>query len=453
MSDIAVALERSRSSQPLWALVPADARARYLRRAAMAVLDEVDALADLLAEEAALPRTEALLAELLPSVAGFHGLADEGPRAVRDARLGRRPVLRAGRSSLLLQTPVGVAGIVGGPGSPWAEPALEVAAALLAGNGALLSSLTPRAAARLVAALERAGVPEGLVGVVDAGASLAGCDRCIDETPVGPSGTILVLDGAPLERVIPGALWAAFAGAGRGRAAVGRAVVVPSVAAAVLDGLQAGARRLRVGDPRLPETEVGPLRSEADLAEVEALVQEAVDAGARLVCGGRVEVPGVQGAFFAPVVLRNVAPDSSLLSARVPGPVLAVVETGSEADAIDLARSAAGTVSVWAGDRGHGERVARTLRAELTWVNEHGQTVPAAPVRVARFVETRQLASQPTRLRSARWLPYDPALVKASLASSRLMHGRESERLEALREGALPLLQTGVRLLREAAGR
>jgi hypothetical protein len=108
---------------------------------------------------------------------------------------------------------------------------------------------------------------------------------------------------------------------------------------------------------------------------------------------------------------------------------------------------------VWAGDRAHGERVARTLGADLAWVNDHGLQLPAAPVRLARHVVNRQLASQPTRLRSARWLPYDPALVAASTATARLMHGRESERLQTLRSGALPLARTGLRLLREAVGR
>jgi acyl-CoA reductase-like NAD-dependent aldehyde dehydrogenase len=65
--------------QPLWALVPPAHRARYLRRAARAVLDDLDGLARLLAEESGQPRTEATLAELLPSVGGLHGLADVGP--------------------------------------------------------------------------------------------------------------------------------------------------------------------------------------------------------------------------------------------------------------------------------------------------------------------------------------------------------------------------------------
>ncbi len=74
-------------------------------------------------------------------------------------------------------------------------------------------------------------------------------------------------------------------------------------------------------------------------------------------------------------------------------------------------------------------------------------------MRVAGHVEARRLASQPTRLRSARWLPYDPQLVRAATASARLMHGRETERLGVLRGGALPLVRTGVRLAREALSR
>ena len=76
-----------RTPQPLWSLVPAAGRARYLRRAATAILDELDPLADALADTVGLPRTEGVLAELLPSVGGLHDLADDGPKALRDRRL------------------------------------------------------------------------------------------------------------------------------------------------------------------------------------------------------------------------------------------------------------------------------------------------------------------------------------------------------------------------------
>ena len=128
--------------------MPPRDRARYLRRAAKAVLDELDELADLLAAETGQPRSEATLAELLPSVGGLHGLAADGPDALADRRLGPVPALRAGRRSTLVQAPFGVVGIHVRDGSAWAGPLLEVAAALLAGNAVLLAPAAPRAAGR-----------------------------------------------------------------------------------------------------------------------------------------------------------------------------------------------------------------------------------------------------------------------------------------------------------------
>jgi len=180
-------------------------------------------------------------------------------------------------------------------------------------------------------------------------------------------------------------------------------------------------------------------------------ISTSCEAGATRLCGGPVDLPG--GAFFAPAVVRGVPPDAALLREPVPGPVLALLEADTEERAIALATGAGGTISVWTGDRGYGERVARGLRAEIAWINEHGVASPAAPVRLAKHVASRQLASQPTRLRSARWLPYDPALLRAATASARLLHGRQSERWAVLREGALPLARTAVRLGREALAR
>ena len=441
-----MAVRRSRCGRS----IPATGRARYLRRAATAILDELDPLADALADAVGQPRTEGVLAELLPSVGGLHDLADDGPRELRDKRLGRIPVLRAGRRSLLQSAPVGTIAVRGGRASPWAEPVLETGAALLAGNAVVLS--TPLGE-RIRAAFERGGVPPELIAVVAPDEDLSAlADRIVDTRPPESKGTMVVLDGAPLERTVTGALWAAFAGGGRHRAAVGRLVVVPSVAGPLLDALVAGAERLHPGDPRRPDTEIGPLRSPETRERVEDLVEDAIAEGATLECGGPLDVPGVDGAFYAPAVLRGVKPGARILREPVPGPVLAVIEAADEDEAVALAKRAP-AVSVWAGDRARGERVARELEADVAWVNEHGHSIPDAAVRLAGHVESRRIASQPTRLRSARWLPYDPQLVRAATASARLMHGRETERLRVLRTGALPLARTAVRLAREALGR
>jgi acyl-CoA reductase-like NAD-dependent aldehyde dehydrogenase len=436
--------------QPLWAAVPAAARAHYLRRAAQAVLDELDRLALLIARETGRPRSEALLAELLPSVSALHALADDGPRALADQRLGRPASLRAGRRAALVQAPAGIVGVRGRSASPWAEPLLESAASLLAGNAVQLAPAAPLAAERIAACFIRAGVPGELIAVLH-GAELDGLDRVVDLGDDEAKATMLVLDGASLDAAVSGALWAAFAGAGRHPAAVGRLVVAPEPAEPLLEALVAGAQRLRVGDPQLAETEVGPLASHADLEAVERLVAEAEAGGAERLCGGPLDLPGLDGAFCAPIVLRGVPEDARLLHEMPPGPLLAVVEAESEEQAIALAgEHSDAPISVWTDDRPHGERVARSLGAELAWVNEHGQSVPSVPVRLARHVAPRRLASQPARVRSARWLPYDPALVAARTAAARLLHGRESERVAALRAGALPAMKTAWRQLKRS---
>ncbi|HWM09505.1 MAG TPA: aldehyde dehydrogenase family protein, partial [Solirubrobacteraceae bacterium] len=410
-ADVRAAAERAAIVQPLWAAVPARARANYLRRAAQAVLDELDRLALLIARETGRPRSEALLAELLPSVGGLHSLADDGPRALADQRLGRPALLRAGRRAVLVQAPAGVVAICGRSASPWAEPLLESAASLLAGNAILLSPAAPLVGERIAAAFIRAGVPGELIAPQHGPlGDAAGIDRVVDLGDDEAKATMLVLDGAPLDATVSGALWAAFAGAGRHPAAVGRLVVAPGPAEVLLERLVAGARRLRVGDPRHPDTEVGPLASSADVEAVERLVAEAEAGGAERLCGGALTLPGLDAAFCAPIVLRGVSADAQLIREMPPGPVLAVLEAASEREAIALTGAHAdGAVSVWTDDREHGERVARSLGAELAWVNEHGQAVPSAPVRLARHVAPHRLASQSPRLRSARWLPYDPA--------------------------------------------
>ena len=181
-------------------------------------------------------------------------------------------------------------------------------------------------------------------------------------------------------------------------------------------------------------------------------------------------------------MLRRVPGAARILHEPAPGPVLAVVEAGSEAEAIALVsgraapdatgapvaaaatgepaeaeardRRARGTiVSVWAGDRPKGERVSRTLGAELAWVNEHGVVAPGPALRLARHVAPRQVASRPAPLAGARRLPYDPGLVRARTAAARFAHGREQDRFDVVRRDAIPLARAFARVARELVRR
>lgn len=459
------AATRASIAQPLWANVPATARARYIRRAARAALDDLDELALLLARESGRPRTEAVLGELLPSIAGLSELADEGPVALGDRRLGRPALLRGGRRAVGVHEPRGVVGVLAGPVSPWTEPLLEVAAALLAGNGVVFVPAAPLAGERVRELFLRAGVPDDLVAIAHgahAAAELEEATARVVSVAASPArAAMLVLGGAPLEQVAAAALWAAFAAGGRHPAAVSRLVCVPSVAEPLVGLLRSRAEGLRVGDPAREEAEVGPLRTHEDLARVEELVAEAVAGGAELVCGGRTAVPGLSGAFYAPAVLRRVPADARILAETAPGPVLAVVEARDEADAIGVVAAAAapapgdrrarGTVvSIWARDRPKSERVARRIGAEQAWVNEHGVVAPGPALRLSRHVAARQVSSRPALLSGARRLPYDPELVRARTAAARFAHGRESDRAAVLRRDAWPLFSAAWRVARGA---
>ena len=266
-------------------------------------------------------------------------------------------------------------------------------------------------------------------------------DRVVDLGDDDAKATMLVLGGAPLDATVSGALWAAFAGAGRHPAAVGRLVVAPGPAEPLLDALVAGARRLRVGDPEHADTEVGPLASRDDLEAVERLVAEAEAGGAERLCGGPLELPGLDGAFCAPIVLRGVRADARLLREPPPGPVLAVLEAGSDEEAIALAAEHADARGLGVDRRSPPRRAGRALAGGGAGVGQRARAVGAVGAGAARPPRRPAGGSRrsPPRVRSARWLPYDPALVRARTAAARLLHGRESERVAALREGALPV--------------
>jgi acyl-CoA reductase-like NAD-dependent aldehyde dehydrogenase len=385
------AAEAARIAQPLWALLPPSARARYIRRAAVAMLDELDELAGVLAEETGWPRAHVVVAELLPAVRGLHALADEGPPALADRRLSPRAALR--RRSVLIQAPVGIVGLAGPSASPWHEPALEAAAALLAGNGVLLAA--GAAAQRLRGVFLRAGIPgELVVPVGDLGAE---CDRVTRLPPPTRMGTLLVLRGAPRPAVVDAAVWAAFACSGQHPAAAGRLIVSRTAAPGLAEAIADAAAKL-------PSTDVGR------------------------------ELPSVttsREAFDSPP----------------PGPVLAIVETANDDEAIALAASGGrdGVVSIWTTDRERGERVARSLPAAAAWVGRHGVPEPAVSMRLERYVAPRRLESRSRRATQPLRLPITRDVVAARSALAEARHGRESRRWPALRQGAAALLRAARR--------
>ncbi len=284
--------------QPFWAQLSLDDRARYMRRAADVLLDEIDELAELLTREQGKPRVESYTMELLPTVDALNWIADAGPDILADEQIPFPQAFLKTKRAKFVYEPIGVVGVIAPWNYPWSIPFGEVAIALMAGNGVVLkpASLTPLIGERIRMIFEKAGFPEGLVRTVHGGGrigdalvkSSAGKIFFTGSVEVGykvgvecakrMKGSVLELGGkdpqivcadADLANAVSGAVWGGFANAGQTCSGIERVYVHRDVADAFIEGVVRETERLTVGDPLDWTTEIGPMVSaeQADIVD------------------------------------------------------------------------------------------------------------------------------------------------------------------------------------------
>ena len=487
--------------QPFWAHLPLADRARYMRRTAQVIIDDLDGLTALLTREQGKPRNESYVMELLPTIDALHWIAGHAEEILREEPIPYPQLFLKGKRSHFSYEPLGVVGVIAPWNYPWSIPFGEVAIALMCGNGVVLkpASLTPLIGQRIQTVFERAGLPEGIVRTVHGGGAvgqalvessvakifftgslevgrgvaIACAERlkgCVLE--LGGKDPQLVLEDANLDNAVSGALWGGFANAGQTCSGIERVYAVRDVADRFVDEVVRGARELRVGDPLSWETEIGPMVSSEQFELVRELVDDAVANGAVLRCGGPVETPDGGGSFFAPTVLTDVTHDMRIMREEIFGPVLPIVTVDSEEEAVALANDSEFGLgaSVWTRDRERGERVAGRLQTGMAWVNDHmyshgamqcswgGAKSSGLGRSHSKFgfyecANIKHVAYTPARMRDPWWHPYDESLGRAIHASAQLLYGRDQDKLGALRRGAAPLLRLAGRALRNPRGR
>ncbi len=483
--------------QPFWAELSLGERAHYMRRASQVVLDHLDEIAELLTREQGKPRVEAYTMEVLPTIDLPEWCASHAPSILADEPIKYTQVMLKQKKSVFSYEPIGVVGVIAPWNYPWSIPFGEVAIALMAGNGVVLkpASLTPLIGQRIQEVFERAGLPEGLVRTVHGGGAVG---QALVESSAGKifftgsvevgrrvgtacaermKGSVLELGGkdpqivcadANLANAISGAVWGGFANAGQTCSGIERVYVVRDVADRFVDGVVREASALPVGDPLRWTTAVGPMVSREQFDTVCELVDDAIASGAKRLCGGPVEVPGLEGHFIAPTVLTDVTHDMRIMREEIFGPVLPIVTVGTEHEAIELANDSEFGLgaSIWTLDRDKGRRIARRIEAGMVWINDHSYSHGACQCSWGGVKESglgrshskfgfyectnvKLVSWEPSRTRDLWWHPYDESLGKAMRASAKLLYGRDADKPGALRSGAVPLLRVGGKSLRD----
>ncbi|AHH94559.1 aldehyde dehydrogenase family protein [Kutzneria albida] len=392
--DVDRAVRAARAAQPGWAALSAPQRAGHLRAFAEVLQARYPELVEQSIRETGGVRAKAE-DEVGTSIRQLHISAVQATENAGDIL----PPYKQGKLSLSRAVPLGVLGLI----TPWNYPMnlamRAVAPGLAFGNTVVLkpAELTPVIGGQvLAAAAHEAGLPPGVFNVVtgdgpDAGQPLAahpGLDlmdftgsreiglriaahAARDLRPIrlelGGSNAFLVLDDADVELAASCAVIASLEFQGQTCISASRHLVHREVADAYLEALTARAKALRVGDPMLAETDLGPLISERQVHRVhQEIVLPSVAQGATVLAGAEHE-----GLFYQPTVLAEVTPEMPVFREEVFGPVIPVTVVGSEREAVELAnRHPALMNSVFSTDLMRGMAVAEQLHAGEVHVND-----------------------------------------------------------------------------------
>jgi acyl-CoA reductase-like NAD-dependent aldehyde dehydrogenase len=188
---------------------------------------------------------------------------------------------------------------------------------------------------------------------------------------LGGNDPAIVLDDADAQVVAGSLFWGAFVNSGQACAAVKRVYVPEARRDEFVDALAAVAESVRVGDPTVEGTQLGPLSTRPQFDRVSALVDDALAHGAKAASGGRaVDGPGY---FYEPTVLTNVDDGVRVVDEEQFGPVLPVVGYRDLDDAVHRANATSFGLgsSVWTADPDRGAALAGRIEAGMTWINAH----------------------------------------------------------------------------------
>jgi acyl-CoA reductase-like NAD-dependent aldehyde dehydrogenase len=398
--DEAVQTAEQSRMQPAWARLMPHERAGMLHRIAQGIREQSEALAQLQRLDNGKPIKEcrALVASAAGTFQYFAAAAETWEDAVTPTR--------GEFLTMSVHQPLGVVGAITPWNSPIASEAQKMAPALAAGCAIVIkpAEITPRMAIELTRIAQQAGVPDGIVSVLPGKGSVVG-DALVRHPLVkriaftggtsvgmgiqrlaaeklmptslelgGKSPTIVCAD-AELDHAVAGVVYGIFSSSGESCIAGSRAFVHASVYDEFKARLLAAVKGLRVADPSLENTHMGPLVNRAHRDSVERYVQLGRDEGGRILCGGARPQGGYyeQGSYYLPTVLEGLPNTARMCREEIFGPVLALLPWTDETDLIAQCNdNDYGLASgIWTRDYKAAWRIGRALQTGTVWVNTY----------------------------------------------------------------------------------
>ena len=396
IDDVGLAFDRARDAANRWKTLPWKEKRRIMMRFHDLVLENQQLLLDIVHWETGKSRASAFDEVADVALTSRYYAQSAKRHLAPERRQGALPFVTSARVHYV---PKGVVGMITPWNYPLTLPLSDAIPALLAGNGVVLKpdAQTPLSALSALDLLYQAGLPHGLFQVVlgdgptIGSAIIANADfvmftgstqtgKIVAEqcgkrligfsAELGGKNPMIVLDDAPLERALEGAISASFSNAGQLCMSIERLYVHDAIYDKFVGRLVDKVQSLRVGKAYDFSYDVGALISAEQLDKVSGHVKDALERGAKLLAGGKAR-PDIAPYAFEPTLLENVTEDMLLCRGETFGPVVALYRFRDDEEAIALANDTLYglNASVW-GSVARAQRVARRIEAGSVNVNE-----------------------------------------------------------------------------------
>jgi acyl-CoA reductase-like NAD-dependent aldehyde dehydrogenase len=404
-------LGRTREAQKLWAKRSVEERCVQLGVLRSKILEQRELLADAVVRESGKPRTEAKFADVFVSLDTADYFAKHAPSLLKPETVPHHSLAAKAKSGKLLYEPLGVVAIISSWNYPLAIPMGQIIAAVAAGNGVLCktSDFTPECGEVIGKLFRDAGFPTDLVTILQGGGEVG--QALIEARPdkvfftgsvftgrhvaeacapllipsvleLGGKDAMLVLSDANLEIASSAAVWGSYSNCGQVCLSVERLFVEESVGEAFIQRCVEKTKKLRLGPGSDPNTEIGPLIRPQHVQRMSELLAEAVQRGAKVICGGKPR-PDLGPNFFEPTVVTGVESSMKLFQDETFGPIMAIQLVRDVEEAVQRANDSefALSASIWTSDLEGGKKIAQELRVGAVMVNDliSGFAIAEAP--------------------------------------------------------------------------